>query len=336
MNALSDQTQNQNGNKPRKFMKSHRRTKSSPNSNLYDNNQSLRIKGSAFDSQDEINPLSPSSFNRAHSAVSSNSPRSIGVGQSPRISQHLISSPSIGNLNQDAIDSLEKEQEGVVMKLLREIKMLQEENAVLKQKLNAGQSSPLSSNSNCTSPRPSISSSHSSYGNNNSTLITKRRSTVTDASIRRVPTSISHHSRSRSGSFSFSNVLSPTSSLGILVPPFGGLSVTGAGGVGSEEINGNGISYNVNNNSNSYPLEVNNNDIQTLSHKRRSSIYSTGSNSSSRREHHLFGNYTIRKKEKEGLNLNCRGSQDESSIDGDAYDADDAEDSYVAATKNDI
>lgn len=332
MNVLSDQPQpqpQQSNSRLDKFSKGHRRTNSSPNSYSHDINNSISAKGSLCDGTEVMNPLPSISFNRTPSTVSSNSARSISITQSPRLNQHLVSSSLIGGLTENAIDSMEKEQEGVVMKLMKEIKALQEENKILKQQLHASQSSPLLSTSNCTSPRPSISSSHSIYGNNTSTLIPKRRSTVSDASIRRVPTSVNHYTKSRSGSFSLNNALSPTSSLGILVPPFGGLSVTSGC---SDDNNGN--EWNGNSNSNYFLLDVNNNDVQSRYHKRRSSVYSTTSTSSSRRGHHLFGNYMIRKNEKDGLHSHCQGIQDDSSIEQNIDDADDIDESYIVDSKD--
>lgn len=243
---------------------------------------------------------------QSHSTVSSSCPRSTNVGESP--GQSLYTS-----LTENAIDSLEKEQEGVVMKLLREIKALQEENRTLKMKLNGAQS-PVLSASATTSPRMSVSSSHSSYGNNSGTMMGKRRSTFSDASLRRVPTSVG--SKSRSASFSLNSLASPTSSLGILLPPVGGAM---------EEYTVDSI------------------DTPSQSHKRRSSVYSLSSNSSRMGGHHLFGNYTLRRGDKMGVQ--CRSSPDESPLDGldadpeapaatDAIDgADDTQSSYVVAVR---
>lgn len=135
-------------------------------------------------------------------------------------------SPLTPALETDALDAMEKEQEGIVMKLMHEIQMLRDENKILKNLLRVSESpsSPCmgyAPSSNPTSSGSSVSSSSSP----STPFISQRRATFTTATnMKRVPanitysnsngsiTNVSTFPRSRSGSLSMNwkaSTLSP-------------------------------------------------------------------------------------------------------------------------------
>ncbi|GMM31845.1 hypothetical protein DAMA08_045900 [Martiniozyma asiatica (nom. inval.)] len=163
-----------------------------------------------------------------------------GTGSTSTISNGVYNEPSYPATSESVIDSMEKEQEGIVLKLMREIQDLKEENNFLKQELNLvnwhaqgftngrSRASSFSGSSLKSNFSTSYMQNLSKVGatkslnvdknlpyseskvplNRNNSLLSKRRATLSDASIRRVPAFINNQnqsksrSRSRSGSIS--------------------------------------------------------------------------------------------------------------------------------------
>lgn len=195
-------------------------------------NNNINIDSNIFSDCNPIIDHTKSNFTKMNNNINS-----LSISPSNGLTaQILVPSSSSSITDTNPIDAMEKEQEGIVMKLMNEIQFLKDENKILKSMLRANSnnstpSSPNLSNSSSVAPYSfptNFTSNNSTSSSSSSSFRNQRRSTITTiANQKRTPslipsnqsliTVVNHPNvRSRTGSLStnwkFPNYLSGASS----------------------------------------------------------------------------------------------------------------------------